>query len=505
MNKLQEILTSWGITFNPNEAQSKLAAKRIEVCNACEHKTTDLGVNRCSKCGCALKAKVYSPLDNPCPEKKWDFSKEEEAELGDDKRIFVQFASYRDPQLVPTMRNMLEKADDPDNLYFGICWQKDDSESLEEFADHPRVRYVTYDYTESKGLGWARAEVGKLHDGEPFTLQLDSHHRFAESWDTMMWEDYKQAARISDKPLITTYLTPFEVGEFEEKGYDSLNKVPCLMSQYEFSKDKLIMSMPWYIQDYESRNKVIRSRLLSGHFIFVKSEFLTEVPYDPDIYFGGYCEETTMALRAFTHGYDFYSPYRQYIWHEYTRVGRPKHWEDHGQESKTDQTSGERDAYARNKTRQLFMIEDYGIDLDNEFGLGSERTLQDFEEFCGFDCKQQRLQKYTLEVKEPPNPLPWAEQFEIEEEKEYTIAWSVLHFHQHAHGDYQFITLGIFDKDGNEIIRNDITADKYPEQLKLESNNIKVKMLPSQRQHASILMYGMKGNGEWTPAYTKDL
>ena len=36
-------------------------------------------------------------------------------------RIFVQIASYRDPELVPTIKSMLENAKKPKNLRFGIA------------------------------------------------------------------------------------------------------------------------------------------------------------------------------------------------------------------------------------------------------------------------------------------------------------------------------------------------------------------------------------------------
>jgi hypothetical protein len=72
MNKVEEIFKSWNISFNPNDKQSELASKRIEICNSCEHKVTNLGVNRCSVCGCALKGKVFSPVKGACPKGKWD-------------------------------------------------------------------------------------------------------------------------------------------------------------------------------------------------------------------------------------------------------------------------------------------------------------------------------------------------------------------------------------------------------------------------------------------------
>ena len=118
MNKLQEIFTAWNISFNPNNEQNELASKRIEVCNTCENKKKNvIGANYCGLCGCALKAKVFTPVKNACPAGKWD--KIDNVMV--DQRVFIQLASYRDPQLVPTMRDALAKADNPENLFFGIC------------------------------------------------------------------------------------------------------------------------------------------------------------------------------------------------------------------------------------------------------------------------------------------------------------------------------------------------------------------------------------------------
>ena len=501
MNKLQEIFTAWNIAFNPNNEQNELAGKRIDVCNSCEYKVTNLGINRCSVCGCALKGKVFTPIKGACPKGKWDAIDN----VMIDQKIFVQLASYRDPQLVPTMRDMLAKADNPQNLQFGICWQKDDTESLEEFADHPQVKYQTYSYTESEGLGWARAKVAELWDGEPYTLQLDSHHRFAKGWDTMMIDDYLQALTRAKKPILSTYLTPFEVVKHDETGDEGLNPTPCLMSQYEFSADKLLMSMPWYIQDHKERNTVIPARTLSGHFYFVKSEFIQEVPYDPDIYFGGYCEETTMSLRAFTNGYDFFSPYRQYIWHEYTRANRPKHWDDHGKESETKKTSGERDTFARKKTRQLFGQEDGGIEIETKFDVGTVRTLHDYEVYGGFDFKNTRIQNHTLKVNNPPNPQPWEDQFDKGENFDLIVEWDVEHFKSQTTEPYQFLTLGILNKNQEEIYRRDFTPEKDREVLDFAINSHTAVINSLDRKNATLLMYGMKQNGEWTTAFNKTL
>ena len=56
-------------------------------------------------------------------------------------KIFIQIASYRDPQLVPTIKDCIEKAKYPENLIFAITWQhslEDEWDNLNEFNGDDR-------------------------------------------------------------------------------------------------------------------------------------------------------------------------------------------------------------------------------------------------------------------------------------------------------------------------------------------------------------------------------
>ncbi len=418
--------------------------------------------------------------------------------MNQDDKIFVQIASYRDPELIPTIVDMVAKAKNKDNLTFGICWQYDETEDINSFDHLDNFRISKHHYSESQGLGWARNVTNKLYNGEKYTLQIDSHHRFVQDLDQIVLEDYEQALQVSEKPIITTYCTPFNPKDCSCK-YD---KTPCLMSQYEFSADKLLMSMPWYIQDYKERDKVIRARTISGHFYFTTGKFIEEVPYDPDIYFGGYTEETTLSVRAFTRGYDFFSPYRMVMWHEYTRNYRVKHWDDHGIESQTKKTSGERDIYARNKTRQLFGQEDHGIDM-GVYGLGNERTLRDYEIYGGFDFKKCRIQDYTLKVNEPPNPIDWENQF-ISKSYNHSINWDIEFFKAHNFKKPKFLTLGIVNSSGSELYRKDFTIEEYPEIVNLEIDQFYVEY-KSVDKPSKIVMYLYDEEEQWSDRYEKNI
>jgi hypothetical protein len=62
------------------------------------------------------------------------------------QRIFVQIAAYRDPELIPTIKDMIDRADNPENLRFGICWQyhpEDEyNDDMFEFMNDDRFQII---------------------------------------------------------------------------------------------------------------------------------------------------------------------------------------------------------------------------------------------------------------------------------------------------------------------------------------------------------------------------
>jgi len=68
MNKVTEILKSYKNYFSSTSMQKVIAAKRLAVCYECEEWNGVI----CTKCGCPTAVKVFSPVENACPLKKWD-------------------------------------------------------------------------------------------------------------------------------------------------------------------------------------------------------------------------------------------------------------------------------------------------------------------------------------------------------------------------------------------------------------------------------------------------
>jgi len=364
--------------------------------------------------------------------------------------IFVQIAAYRDPQLVPTIEDMIKNAKNPQHLRFGICRQyhpNDGFDNLDKYRDDKRFRIVDVLCEYSNGVCWARNQVQQLYKGEMYTLQIDSHMRFAENWDVEMIGMVTQLQDMGiPKPLLTGYVSSFNP-ENDPKGRVS---EPWRMVFDRFIPEGAIFFLPETIPDWRELEQPVPSRFYSAHYAFTLGEFSVEVQHNPEYYFHG--EEISIAVRAFTHGYDLFHPHKVLIWHEYTRKGRVKQWDD------------DKDWVSKNVKSHLTNRKLFGMDgeeqegHDGPYGFGSVRTLEEYEKFAGISFKKRGLQQYTLDKNYPPNP-----EFETQEEWEDSIMTIFKHcidvgFDKVPENDYDFWVVAFHDENDETMFRQD--ADK---------------------------------------------
>jgi len=214
-------------------------------------------------------------------------------------KIFIQIASYRDPQLKPTLKNCIENAKYPKNLVFSIAWQhsKDDEwDNLDEYKNDPRFKIIDIDYTSSKGACWARNLLQQQYGGEGYTLQIDSHMRFEKDWDVTLIKMIKQLQdKGTPKPLLTGYVSSFDPDN------DPAGRVnePWRMAFDRFIPEGAVFFLPETIPGWKELKEPVTSRFYSAHFAFTLGQFSEEVQHDPEFYFHG--EEISIAARAFTH------------------------------------------------------------------------------------------------------------------------------------------------------------------------------------------------------------
>jgi hypothetical protein len=363
-------------------------------------------------------------------------------------KIFVQIAAYRDPQLEPTIKNMLENAKRPKNLRIGICRQynpDDQFDLLEEYRNDNRFRILDVLYSDSKGVCWARNQVQQLYEGEEYTLQIDSHMRFEKNWDDTLIKMVKQLQKKGfEKPLLTGYVSSFDPDN------DPAGRVqePWRMAFDRFIPEGAVFFLPETIPGWQEMKEPVPARFYSAHFAFTLGKFSEEVQHDPEFYFHG--EEISITVRAYTHGYDLFHPHRVVIWHEYTRKGRTKQWDD-------DKDWVNKNNLSHQKNRQLFGMDGEVVTMDfSKYGFGTERTLREYEIYSGLLFSKRAVQQYTLDKNYPPNPHI----FETEEELMASYASIFKHcidvgFSQVPEKDYEFWVVAFHDENDDTIYRKD--------------------------------------------------
>ena len=241
--------------------------------------------------------------------------------------IFVSIASYRDAELPKTVKNIIDNADNPEELYFGIV----DQDRRNKWADLSfvkNIKHVKIPYGEAKGAGYARKIATELYDGEDFFFQTDSHMRFAKGWDTKLKEMYEWCVNDSgtDKVILSQFPAPFEVltdgrdyfitGDkdfWDEPSWTSV--VNTYYGAWAGNRERM--------EDFSVPHP---SHTVLGALIFSHGRIAKDIPYDERISFMG--EELCYAIRAYTRGYKIYAPNEMIAWHFYKRNDRPKVWGD---------------------------------------------------------------------------------------------------------------------------------------------------------------------------------
>jgi hypothetical protein len=275
-----------------------------------------------------------------------------------------------------------------------------------------------------------------------------------------MLEDLRSKGH--EKPLLTSYISSYN----PENDPDGRVKVPWKMNFDRFIPEGAVFFLPASIDDFKERNEPIPARFYSAHFAFTLGSFVKEVPHDPEYYFHG--EEISIAVRAYTWGYDLFHPHKIIAWHEYTRKGRTKQWDD-------DKTWSSKNTNSHLRNRKLFEMD--GLEKDIDFGIydfGKIRTLEDYERYSGVSFKKRAVQKYTLDNKLAPNPPLYGEEFE----NSFTSIFKhCIDIHKNSFDkekDYSFWAVIFEDSNGVSINRKDLNEQEIKNHLNRSGDFINI-------------------------------
>lgn len=302
--------------------------------------------------------------------------------------IFVSLASYRDSDCNNTLENLYATAKDPSFVYVGVCEQNhpelNGERCLSSGSAVPErnVRRINLHYKEAQGPCWARYLCSTMYQDEEYYLQIDSHMRFVQDWDAkliaMIAEVEEQAG--SNKIVLSTYVRAVEdYNETTKQGSDPNTPQIC---QAYWDANKMINLHGASIIAPSKTAKAVP--FVAGGLMFVRARpFLTEVPYDPelrDVFTG---EEILHSARIWTAGWDIYTPTENIAYHHFTREGMPKFWDDNARD----------DSASMKRVRYLLGFSSdkpdggYANRGLERYGMGTERSLDEYFAFAGIDPK----------------------------------------------------------------------------------------------------------------------
>ena len=297
--------------------------------------------------------------------------------------IFVSIASYRDKELIKTVNSCLSKAKYPENIKIGICWQYDEEEDITVFDNNPQISsYKVYWKDVEGSVCWARSIIQqKLFNDEEYYFQIDSHTLFAQDWDEILINMYRELP--TDKAVISVgppyYYDETAEGALPPEPWDkNIETIGDIKYETVIKKQKLdSFNNGFYMYGFlpaEDISNPIPARHISAALLFTTGKWVREVPYDPNLYFHG--EEGSLAIRSFTNGYDIYNPNKFVIWHsKYRFSDRKRHWNTFNEQvvSKMQITNNQ-------KYQKIIRNEIEGI-----HGLGTKRNLEDWKNYSGID------------------------------------------------------------------------------------------------------------------------
>ncbi|KAJ1459658.1 GlcNAc-domain-containing protein [Pelagophyceae sp. CCMP2097] len=331
-----------------------------------------------------------------------------------DEKIFVSIASYRDRECQHTLRSLFAAAAKPGNVFVGVVAQYDPLLDVDCFeaalGDHARnVRWTRVDAADAAGPCPARATAETLYAGETYCLQIDSHMRFRKGWDAFLTGELARCG--AERPVLTAYPV----------GYDLPNELaaetrPTLLAPSHFGAADGMLRMTGRVLRRRPAAPVA-SPLWCAGFSFSRAADVREVPYDPHLRFLFFGEEVSMAARLWTShaprgcdffaptdwrrlnaalgGCDFFAPTENVLYHLWARDARA--------DFRTDARDAERARLdtrrSLRRVRALFGIVADGDDGDDSdvgphlesFGLGTRRSLGDFERHAGIDLAGRRV------------------------------------------------------------------------------------------------------------------
>lgn len=305
-------------------------------------------------------------------------------------KIFVNVAAYNDPLLFFTLNELITKSDNPDNLVIAIIDQnyKDQRQAIKALPYSKQIRYMYVNLIDTLGVSWARHLCYTLYNNEHYVLQIDSHTSFEPGWDTELIRQHNKLLETSAKPIVTSYPHSFQIINGEPQHNKPHGKIAMVLRPMPDEKLKPNNPMLGFRGKGIYTGETYEGCHIAGGFYFCRGDFVEEVPYDPYLYFHG--EEQSLAIRAYTRGWNIYHTENMPVFHMYKERDisyNSHHWYGDFSSQRIFTNS---ELMVRAKRRLINLL--YGDGMPGSiYGLGTVRTMDDFIKMSGIDYKNKTI------------------------------------------------------------------------------------------------------------------
>lgn len=242
--------------------------------------------------------------------------------------LLISSSSYVTLPHSYTIESLFARAKFPERIRIGVVDQLETGEGQscdvpivpcqqnpEQALCQYRSQIDVYEMEANLAVGpmFARHIVNRMYRGEYYNLQIDAHTVFVKNWDVDMIEQLESTG--NDMAVISTYLDD-ALGSIDEMSGTSIRKsrpVICNAAYEGTGKDRwlrhTITEQPNLLPAISGTPQL--QPYWSSSFSFSRGHFVLSVPYDSSLpMLQREDEEISMAIRAFTNGYDFYTPER---------------------------------------------------------------------------------------------------------------------------------------------------------------------------------------------------
>lgn len=239
------------------------------------------------------------------------------------EEIFISIASYRDPDVINTIKDAVYKASNPKRVIFGVVFQgsKEEYNHFNESLAGENIKSRYYSIEETKGTGWARNILTRdMLEDEMYWLQIDSHTRFKKGWDNELIDLYNKIGHyclLSAFPPHFGFDEPYEYFS-EERKLNNKSYVVSLTEMNSFRETKGKIPEGLYEETITA----------SGAFQFARNEVAKKLTFDE--YFNPWMDQEITSCLAFMNGFPIYAPREAVLWHCYfsNHIGSDTKWRE---------------------------------------------------------------------------------------------------------------------------------------------------------------------------------